>query len=107
MKDLMIQEGVHFVDLQRICFARRGGLSVPATACRAGTPPRRVRALISGTVPGTGRRQMAPGGSFATCRCSGFFSRMGVLFLRLWRGAFIVNWDEGIGRARVVWQWGR
>lgn len=64
--------------------------------------------LLSGMKPGTERRGVVP--ESIVPRRSGLFQgaihRARTGWLRLWRGCWVVSWDEGIGKTRVFWSWG-
>lgn len=89
--EIVVHDGIHFVDLQRLIFARRGkacpviGLDSLAGRLRAGRH-------FSRMVRGTGRRA-AP-----------FLGRIGRIGRMVWGGCWMVSWDGG--RTRVFWQWG-
>jgi hypothetical protein len=112
-KAIEIEDGVQYVDLQRLNFAKPGCLSgvgcVGASKVGLAASLRRaVVFLLSGMKPGTERRGVVP--ESIVPRRSGLFQgaihRARTGWLRLWRGCWVVSWDEGIGKTRVFWSWG-
>jgi len=82
MKELIIQDGIHFVDLQRIYFARRGQAgTVPGFVSLAASRLRAVRYFWAGMM-----------------------GRIGRIGRMVWGGCWVVSWETG--KTRVFWRWG-
>lgn len=77
-----------------------------------GMASRSVKGFISGffTARFLSRRGAGVGGLAVSGsrprRAGPLAERLRSAWRRLWRGAFIVSWDDGAGRCRVFWQWG-
>jgi len=114
MRTVEIEDGVQMVDLQRIYFKGEAGSF--AGECRGGAsekckrggihPARTIRRavafMISGMKPGTGRRGVVH--ESIGPRRPAFFKRGRNAWLRIWRGCWVVSWEDG--RTRVFWKAG-
>lgn len=105
MKEITLHDGIHFVDLTRIYFARRG----PVIRSRIG--------LLGGWRPAVqlfsavfGRRMANAVGSDERAGAipagRAFLGRIGRIGRMVWGGCWVVNWEDGAGKARVSWKWG-